>query len=314
METDRRNQISVNHNSFKMRSIFFKVFFLITLVSFGCQTADTSGELIKNINDRLSIEKGAFAVAFKDLSTGKTILINENESFHAASTMKTPVMVTLYKQASEGKFELNDSILIKDEFYSIVDSSVFKMDIGVDSEGRLYEKLGRKLPIKDLIFEMITMSSNLATNLLIDLVDARNVTNDMRALGAENMQVLRGVEDLKAFEKGLSNTTTALDLLIIYEKLAGKEIISDAACEEMIAVLKSQHFNDMIPLLLPEDITVAHKTGSITGVHHDSGIVYLPNGKNYVLILLSKNLDDFDKATQALAEVSKMIYDFTMAH
>ena len=255
-------------------------------------------------------ESGNFALAYKNLASGEEIMINENENFHAASTMKTPVMIELYKQAEAEVFNLEDSILVKDEFYSIVDSSIYKMDIGQDSEARLYEKVGKSLPIRELMYEMITMSSNLATNILIDLVDARKVTNTMKDLGAKDINVLRGVEDLKAFDKGLSNTTTAHDLLAIYEQLASGNIVSKEANKEMIAVLTAQHFNDIIPLNLPKDITVAHKTGSITGVHHDSGIVYLPNGNNYVLVLLSKEMKDFDKGTAMLAQVSKLIYDY----
>jgi beta-lactamase class A len=145
---------------------------------------------------------------------------------------------------------------------------------------------------------------------LIEIVDAKKTTATMRELGAANIEVLRGVEDIKAYRKGLSNSTTAKDLLVIMKAIAEGKAGTQEDCEKMIAILKDQKWNDMIPKYLPKDVEVAHKTGFITGLHHDAAIVYLPNGKSYVLVLLSKNLKDFDKGTDQLAKISKSIYDF----
>jgi beta-lactamase class A len=136
------------------------------------------------------------------------------------------------------------------------------------------------LPIEELMYQMITKSSNLATNIIIELVDAKKVTATMRELGAPDIEVLRGVEDLKAYNQGLSNSTTAYDLMKIFEAIGTEKIISEKACAEMMTVLFDQHFNEIIPAQLPTNVKVAHKTGSITGVQHDSGIVVLANGHN----------------------------------
>ncbi len=260
------------------------------------------------IEAKLKTVEGEFAVAFKDLQTGKTLFINEKENFHAASTMKTPVMIEVYKQAKAGKFKLTDSILVKNEFKSIVDGSPYSMDIADDSGDGMYKMIGKKMTIYDLTYQMIIVSSNLATNILIDLVDAKNANQSMRALGAKDIQVLRGVEDQKAFDKGLSNTTTAYDLMVIFEKIAQNKVIDKKSCEEMRKILFDQKFNEIIPEKLPKTVKVAHKTGSITGVQHDSGIVYLPDGRKYVLVLLSKKLKNADAGVKVLAEVSEMIY------
>ena len=240
----------------------------------------------------------------------KNVFINVDEQFHAASTMKVPVMIELYKQQSEGKLNLNDSILLKNEFKSIVDGSLYKMDIGEDSDDVIYSKIGSMQKMYDLMYGMIILSSNLATNVLIEVVDAKKTTATMRSLGADKIEVLRGVEDIKAYEKGLSNSTTANDLLVIMKAIANETAGTKEDCKAMLTILKDQKWNDMIPKYLPENIEVAHKTGSITGVHHDAAIVYLPNGKSYVLVLLSKNLKDFDKGTDQLAKISKSVYDF----
>ena len=165
----------------------------------------------------------------------------------------------------------------------------------------------------DLMNQMIISSSNLATNILIDEVGAKNVNASMQRLGAYNTEVLRGVEDQKAYDLGLNNMTTAKDLMTILKSIAlplGETTLDQVA---MIDVLKAQEFNDIIPRFLPVGVQVAHKTGSITGLHHDAGIIYLPNGETYVLVLLSKNLIDFDQGTLTLAKISKLFYEHITA-
>ena len=266
------------------------------------------------VRQELGTVTGDFAVAFRNLSQPKEALfIRERELFHAASTMKTPVMIEVYQQAAAREMSLHDSVLVKNEFKSIVDGSPFSLNAADDSEAQLYHFIGRKKTLGALVYDMIIRSSNLATNLVIEKVDARRVTQTMRRLGARDTQVLRGVEDTKAYERGLNNTTTAYDLLLLYEKLARREVVHPRASDEMIGTLLDQTDRSIIPARLPASVKVAHKTGNITGVHHDSGIVYLPDGKKYVLVLLSKNLGDFDRGTEAMAKVSELVYRFVAA-
>lgn len=276
------------------------------------QNSGSMQALKQQITDTLSSQKGTFAVAFKDLQNGKEILINEHLAFHAASTMKTPVMIEVYKQAATGRFSLNDSIVIKNQFKSIVDSSMYSLDSANDSETEIYRHIGENRTLYQLMYDMIIASSNLSTNTIIELVGAQNVTQTMRVLGAKDILVLRGVEDQKAFDKGLNNTTTAFDLMLIFEKMANGQIVNKKSSEAMIKILLDQTFNEIIPAGLPKEVKVAHKTGSITGVHHDSGIIFLPDGRRYVLVLLSKGLEDEKAAIQAMAKVSVMIYHFMM--
>lgn len=293
-----------------MRNFFYGLLMLFLLM--GCsQKPGSLNDLEIAVRGQLNTLEGDFALVFKNMDdTTQFININPHEKFHAASTMKTPVMIELFKQADEGKFSLQDSIIVKNEFRSIVDSSSYQMDISEDSEGELYERIGQKCAIRDLIDDMITMSSNLATNILIEEVGATNVTETMRGYGADSLQVLRGVEDIKAFEQGLSNRTTAHDEAVIYEKIARGETVSQEASREMIEILKQQKFNEMIPAQLPEDVEVAHKTGWITGVNHDCGIVLLPDGKRYVLVMLSKNAPNREEVLSTFADISRTIYDF----
>ncbi|QKZ14031.1 serine hydrolase [Spirosoma sp. KUDC1026] len=267
-------------------------------------------QLRQNIEQEISKQPGVYAVAFKDGATGRELLINEHQSFHAASTMKTPVMIEVYKQQTQGKLSLSDSIPVKTEFISIVDGSPYQLSINQDSDTSTYKELGRQRTMASLLYDMITVSSNLATNLIIERVGAPNVLQTMRDMGAKDIQVLRGVEDTKAFQKGLNNTTTAYDLMLIFSQLAQGQAVSPEASAEMVKVLLDQKFKSVIPAKLPSGVKVAHKTGSIAGVHHDSGIVYLPDGRYYVLVLLSQGIKDDKAAVAMMAGLSERIYQY----
>jgi beta-lactamase class A len=285
-------------------------FLLLVIVITSCDKKQTAKELKESIESELAKPSGNFAVAFKDLTTGEEILINEHTLFHAASTMKAPVMVEVYKQAAAGKFSLKDSLLIKNEFKSILDSSMYSLTALSDSDTSIYKHIGEKRTVYSLLYDMIIISSNLATNLIVELVDAKNVTQTMRDIGAKDIQVLRGVEDGKAFEAGLNNQVTAYDLMLLYQTIANEETVNAEASMAMIDILLDQQFNEIIPAKLPKEVKVAHKTGSITGVQHDSGIVFLPDGRKYILVLLSKDLQDVDAGIEAMANVSEMIYKY----
>lgn len=275
----------------------------------AAQCTDRPAPVAERIRDTLALQQGDFAVAFKDLQTGREILFHEHEKFHAASTMKTPVMVEMYRQALEGRFSLKDSLTVHNEFKSIADGSTYQLSAGSDSDTTLYTFIGKKVSLYDLMYRMIIRSSNLATNLVIEKVDAKQVTAEMRRMGLQDLEVLRGVEDGKAFEKGMNNTVTAYDLMLLFEQIARGSAVSPEASEAMTRILLDQEFNEIIPALLLAGVKVAHKTGSITALHHDSGFVILPDGRRYVLVLLSKNLKDEKSAMAAMARVSRMLYD-----
>ncbi len=292
----------------KNRTAFLMIVMLGINLFAQAQNKKAMKQLRADINTEFKNQQGDFAVAFMNLKTGRKLFINEKENFHAASTMKTPVMIEVFKQIKDGKFSIEDSLVIKNEFKSIVDGSNYSLNASDDSYGDIYKHIGEKTTLYELVYHMIINSSNLATNLIIELVDAKKVTATMRSFGAKDIFVLRGVEDQKAYDAGLSNTTTALDLAIIFKKLATDKAVNKEASEKMLKILMDQQHNSIIPANLPADVKVAHKTGSITGVHHDSGIVYLPDGTKYVLVILSKNLKDDKEAVKAMAKVSEMIY------
>ena len=284
------------------------IFFSLSGMQFPNHLSDTT-DMRKEISAELAKQPaGFFAVAFENLSTGEQFLMDADENFHAASTIKTAFLIETFKQADEGKFSLTDSIFIHNDFKSIADGSIYHLDSTDDSERDLYRRTGQKETIYNLLYRMITQSSNLSTNLIVDLIDAKNANKTMRSIGAEKIQALRGVEDNKAYELGMNNTVTAYDLMIIFDHLGRGTVVNKSACDSMIQILMHQQLREKIPAKLPADVKVANKTGSIDKISHDSGIVFLPDGRKYVLVLLSKGIEDEKSANETLANVSRIIY------
>jgi len=251
------------------------------------------------------------AVAYYDLATGRELLINPDVSFHAASTMKVPVMMEIFRQAAAGALSLDQRIPIKNDFASIVDGSHYSLTPDSDSEQSLYTRAGQTETIRELMRLMITVSSNFATNLLIERVTPERVMDLMHTLGAEHIRVLRGVEDGKAFQQGLNNTTTARDLMIILRRIAERRAVSAKASDEMIKIMLDQKFNEGIPAGLPGKARVSHKTGSITKINHDAAIVYPRGQKPYVLVVLTRGIEDEKLAHKLIADISRVVYEAT---
>jgi beta-lactamase class A len=247
-------------------------------------------------------------VYFRDLTRPDSLLIDADTRMHAASTMKVPVMIQVFRDADAGKLRLGDSIVVKNEFASIVDGSPYTLDPADDSDSTLYARVGERVSIRDLVELMITVSSNLATNLLIQRVGPERVTASMRELGADSIEVLRGVEDTKAYQAGRSNTTTARDLGIILAAIAERRAASPDACSEMLAVLERQTFNEGIPAGLPAGVRVAHKTGEITRIHHDAAIVSADRGVSYVLVVLVRGIERRADSAKLMADLARLVH------
>ena len=270
--------------------------------------AQPSAPDLKTRIQKLIDSSGAeVAVALRSVDGRTELLIDADKSFHAASTMKVPVMIELFRQAEAGTLKLDDQLPVKNEFHSIVDGSVYQMDVSDDSDGEVYKMAGKTMSLRDLCEAMITVSSNFAANLLIEKLGAKNVQATVDRLGGTGVRVLRGVEDQKAFDKGLNNVTTAGGLASLFMHLARGTAVSSKADAEMIAILKRQKFNDALPAGVPAGTAVAHKTGSITKIHHDGGIVYGP--RPYVLVVLTRGIQDQKVSGPLMASISREVWN-----
>jgi beta-lactamase class A len=251
----------------------------------------------------------AVGLYFRDLRSGDSLTVASATRFHAASTMKIPVMIQLFRDRDAGDLSLDDSIGVTNTFHSIVDSSPYQLDKADDSDSSLYARVGERVPIRELIELMETVSSNLATNLLIARVDARRANATAHALGADSILVLRGVEDGKAYRAGLSNTTTARDLGMLLAAIAEGRAASPASCHEMLAILGRQRFNEGIPAGVPVGTPVYHKTGWIGQVvYHDAALVEPANGSRYVLVVLTGGIQKADDAYALVRDLSQLVF------
>ena len=255
-------------------------------------------------------ERHEIGVAYLNLDSGNTFFHSEKLVFHAASTMKTPVMFQLYLMRDAGLLSLKDSLTVINEFKSIVDGSPYSIELIEEEEKSLMGNINKKMAIQHLIEAMITTSSNLATNILIELADPEAVMATLKEIGADGVSVIRGVEDLKAFDQGLSNRTDAYGMMMAMKAVFDSELVRASSRQEMVGILKNQEYNQMIPTGLPPGTPVAHKTGWITGITHDAAIVMPKDDSPFVLVILTRGWMDFTSATQVGVEITKAIFQY----
>ena len=257
---------------------------------------------------RIIASSGAdVAVAYRTLDGKTELLLDGDTPFHAASTMKVPVMIELFRQAGSGTLSLDEPLPVRNQFKSIVDGSPYTLSEGDDSDSEVYAAVGKTMTLRKLCELMITVSSNFAANLLIERLGVDNIRGTVTSLGADGMQVLQGVEDQKAFDKGLNNTTTARGLMVLLDTLAHGRAVGRDADKEMLGILERQKFNDAIPAGVPSGTVIAHKTGNITRIHHDAAVVFAT--RPYVLVLLVRGIDDQKKSAALMGELSRAVYE-----
>jgi beta-lactamase class A len=255
---------------------------------------------------KIIAESGAeVSVAYRQLDGSEEWMHEADRVFHAASTMKVAVMVELFRQEAEGRLQLSDTLEIRNEFKSVVDGSPYSMDLGEDSDDTVYKSVGKTMTLEALNTQMITVSSNFATNILIDRLGVDNVRATVESMGAYGLEVRRGVEDQKAFDRGIINETTARGLFVVLNAIARGNAVSKGASARMVDVLAGQKFNDGIPKGLPEGTRVAHKTGTITKLHHDAGIVF---GEHpCVLVVLTRGLEKEADSDALIARITRAL-------
>jgi beta-lactamase class A len=302
---------SLVHSDFSMcpRALPLFLFALILMLT-GCDMRDVDGrspDLAEAIEEILAdYPEATVAVSVRDAKTGTLFDRLGEHVFHAASTMKVPVMIEVFNQAAVGRLSLDDSVTVRNEFASIVDGSSYS--IGVDSDDGIYSRMNEPMSVRDLTHNMITLSSNLATNLLIELVTPDAVQRTIERLGGRGVQVLRGVEDLRAFEEGRNNVATSAGLASMFDHIMRREAVSVEADSQMVVILLDQRFDSMIPRGLPANATFAHKTGWITAVHHDAGIVMIEDDDPYVLVVMTEGIRSENESADLGAEIAAAVH------
>jgi len=249
----------------------------------------------------------AIGVALHDLETGFRFSLCGDRWFHAASTIKVAVLLAVFRAADEGRFRLDDSLHVRNRFFSAADGSPFRLTLDRDATPELYAAIGRTAKISSLAHAMICGSSNLAANLLLEFVGVEYARTVLREAQVEGVELRRGVEDHGAHESGINNEATADGLLSLLSALRGDFLTAESK-REVIRVLLGQRFNSMIPAGLPPHAIVAHKTGEISTACHDIGIVYLPEREPYIAAILTEFDPEGEGRRETVAAISEAIY------
>jgi beta-lactamase class A len=261
---------------------------------------------VLKIKDKHGLE--ALGIAFYDCETTLQWAYNADAPFHAASTMKLAVLLAVYRQITRGELAPDAPVHVRNKFMSIVERRPYMLEVSREGDPELYAHLGRTMTVDQLAYQMITSSSNFATNLLVDVVGVPVIQRTLDEMNIEGIKVIRGVEDQAAFEAGLNNEVTANGLLKLLRLVEGGKAYSAEASGRMLEILLDQRHKSGIPAGLPEEARVAHKTGNISTVHHDAGIIYLEGRKPYVLVILTQ-FDSAPSRGTAVAELSRDIFE-----
>jgi beta-lactamase class A len=255
----------------------------------------------------------ALAVAFHDFEHRTSWRLNSERWFHAASTIKVPVLLGVFDAIEQGRLEPHSRVHVRNRFFSAVGGTAFRVQSSRDANAEVHAARGRMMMVRELAEHMIVTSSNLATNLLLDVVGVEHIQATLDRLGLRGIELRRGVEDEDAWEQGLNNRITADGLCQALRVIEERKAISETASEAMLEILHKQKFRSGIPAGLPADARVANKTGEMSSVAHDAGIVYLEGRKPYIVVVLTEWDPSADGRQKVIAAVSRAVYAYATA-
>jgi len=291
-------------------TVFFKsrkgTYLLIALLMIGLSSgqleADNKANLlekrlindIKVISDQLD---GLLGLAIKDLATGRTIVINENEIFPQASSIKIAVLLEVLKQAEEGQLKL-------DEFINLTPEA--KVGGGLILAYLGYPSL--KMSIRDLAVLMVVLSDNTATNLLIDRVGMKNVNSRLKSLGLNQTRLERKMMDVKAAEEGRENISTPFEMMTLLEKIYKGQLLSPASRQEFFNILALPK-DSPLQQAVPEGVVVADKPGELEAVRCDSGLVFLKKHP-YIICVMTTYLKSEAEGNAAIKKIGQAAFSY----
>ena len=253
----------------------------------------------------------AVSVALHDADSGLELHYNAERWYHAASTIKVPILLGVFAAIDRGDLLPHSRVHVRNRFLSVVEGVPFRVESLRDANSAVHNAIGKMMRVDELAYHMITTSSNLATNLLLGVIGPDSVNDTLRELDLDDgIELRRGVEDELAFEHQINNRVTADGLLRVLVMLAEGKVFSAALSRRMMDILHGQEFNQGIPARLPKGARVAHKTGEISTIAHDAGVVYLPKRKPYALVVLTEWDPTTTGRSRTIAAISHAIYEF----
>jgi beta-lactamase class A len=260
----------------------------------------------------IATEAGAeeVSVACFDYRTHRGWEYRGDEWFHAASTIKVPILIGVFGEVHRGELSRDSRLHVRNRFLSVADGAPFRVEAGRDANTVVPRHLGRTMKLDALCYHMIVTSSNLATNLLVDLVGIDRLRANLAALEIEGIELLRGVEDDAAFQAGLNNRVTAAGLVRVLRHIEEGTAYDVECSARMLEIMHQQEFRSGIPAGVPEDARVANKTGEISTIAHDAGIVYLPDRLPYVIAVLTRWAPQQGGRSDTIARISRAVYEY----
>ena len=250
----------------------------------------------------------ALSVSIADLETGASFEYHADRWYHAASTIKLAILLGVFGSIHRGELLPQSRVHVRNRFLSAFDGSPYRVRLDRDANPDIHREVGRTLRVSELADAMITTSSNLATNLLLDLVGLDTLQRTIDAFGLEGIDLRRGVEDEKAFENNINNRVTANGLVSLLRLMGEERAFTPALSRQMLDVLHGQQFKNGIPAGLPREARVAHKTGEISTIAHDAGLVYLPDRRPYALAVLTEWEPSVTGRSATIAAASYLAY------
>lgn len=264
---------------------------------------------------KIARQAGAANVAatFYDYESETSWSFQGNHWFHAASTIKVAILVSIFQCVSEDRLSFDSNVPVRNRFLSVVDGKPYRISRERDASKIVHDAIGKTLKIRELAYHMIVTSSNLATNLLLDLAGVERTNQILRDLGVSGIELIRGVEDEKAFACGINNRVTARGLLQLFRIIQDRKISSNDTSQQMLDILYEQEFRSGIPAGIPDDVKekarFAHKTGEISTVSHDAGLIFLPDRKPYAVAILTEwPVEVTSGRNETIASISNAIY------
>jgi len=257
-------------------------------------TAGPLVDLARNLSAMSARAPGNVGVMVEDVMTGLSTGINSGANMPAASTIKIPVMVEVFRQMAHGAFDLNRTLTLEPG-----DRDWGWGDLADAPTGSRY-------PVSRLLTLMITESDNTATNMLIRLVGRAHINATMRALGLHQTVVgdyIRSDGDIRSLR------TSARDMTTLLAGMVHETLVDEWSSREMIAILSGQRHNSLLPEPLPPGTTIAHKTGTLHDTLNDVGIVYLGNDDPYIISVMTTHLPSLEAGRRFIRGVSRMAYD-----
>lgn len=253
-------------------------------------------------------DDGSFSVWAGPIDGEPWLTHRSAEQHYAASTMKLALVMAAFRESDAGRLDLDATTPVHGEFRSSHDGSPFTMDATEDSDPEPWRMLGDDVSLRWLAYRAIVRSSNLATNLLLDAVGTEPIGRLLTDLGCAGSRVERKIEDAAAREAGLNNIVTAGDLAAQLLALTRGRALNESSTDEVLSILLAQQLNDAIPAGVPAGTRVAHKTGSVTGVAHDVGIVYPPDAEPFVFAMCTTSALAEDDANKLIAHTAGLVW------